>query len=126
MSPSSEKGPEMRYLLVMYADRGYARPPDAAADYAALQEAMTAAGVYVTSGRLEPDDDSAVVRIDGDTVIVTEGGLATKGTAPGAFYLVDCETRDHAVDWAVCIPAAAYGSVEVRPLRAVSTPAGRR
>src|SRR4029450_569322 len=78
MSPSSKKGPEMRYLLLMYADRAYARPPDAVAYYAALQEAMTAAGVYVTSGWLETDDDSAVVRIDGDTVIVTEGGLARK------------------------------------------------
>lgn len=115
----------MRYLLLMYVDRGLAPPADAVARYAALREAMTAAGVYVTSGQLEADDDSAVVRIDGDTMIVTDGGLATKGTAPGAFYVIECETREQAIDWAACIPAATYGSIEVRPLRPMPAPVVR-
>jgi len=108
----------MQYLLLMYVDRGLTPPPDTPSRYAALHEATAAAGVHLTTGRLEPrGDESAVVRREGATTCVTEGPIASSAYAPVGFYLLDCADREEAVAWAARMPTAEYGSVEVRPLR---------
>jgi hypothetical protein len=62
------------------------------------------------------------VRINDDATTVVDGPLATEGPTPGAFYLIECADREHALAWAARLPAAKYGSVEVRPLRPVPGP----
>lgn len=112
----------MQYLCLMYLDRGLTPPADAVAQYGALRQAMTDAAVFVASGQLQDDTESAVVRIEDDDRTVVDGALDASATAPGAFYLIDCVERNEALAWAARIPAAKYGSVEVRPLRAAPGP----
>ena len=34
----------------------------------------------------------------------------------GGYYLIDVDTLDEALEWAAKIPAARYGTIEVRPI----------
>ena len=40
----------------------------------------------------------------------------------GGYYLIDCADLDEALRWAGTIPAARFGSVEVRPLMQAGPP----
>lgn len=105
----------MRFHCLLYADRGIEPPGDALARYGALRAEMTAEGVLVAFGRLQPDSSTKVVRIDDGKPVVETGPVNDDGARPVGFFLIDCEDDAHAIGWAARIPAAQYGSVEVIP-----------
>jgi hypothetical protein len=107
----------MKFLCLAYLDRGLFPGPGAAADYAALGEAMREAGVFVDSGQLSPGDASRLVRVTAGQAEVGEGPPPGAGQAPTAYFVIDCPDLNDALDWAARIPAASYGSIEVRPPR---------
>ena len=45
-----------------------------------------------------------------------DGPFAETKEHLGGYYLIDCDDLDDALDWAAKMPAATYGSIEVRPL----------
>ncbi len=100
-----------------YLDRGLSPGPNVAAEYGALSEAMRAADVYVDSGQLSPAEASRLVRITAGEAEVSDGPPPTAGQAPSAYFVLDCPDLQAALDWAARIPAASYGSVQVRPPR---------
>ena len=106
----------MKFLCLSYLDRGLTPGPDVAAQYGALSQDMRAAGVLVDNGQLSPDDASKTVRVV-DGVAEISDGPARTGAAPLAFFLLECDKVEDAVGWAARMPAASYGSVEVRPQR---------
>jgi hypothetical protein len=107
----------MKFLCLAYLDRGLAPGPDVGAEYGALGEAMRAAGVFVDSGQLSAGDASKLVRVSAGEAMISDGRPAGAGQAPTAYFVIDCEDLDSALDWAARIPAASYGSVEIRPPR---------
>jgi hypothetical protein len=107
----------MKFLCLAYLDRGLAPPPGVAAEYGALAEAMRAAGVFVDSGQLSPADASKLVRVTAGQADATDGPPRGARQEPTAYFVIDCADLDDALRWAARIPAAAYGSVEVRPPR---------
>jgi hypothetical protein len=106
----------MKFLFLMHMDRGLTPGPDIAARYGALGQEMRAAGVLVDNGQLSPGDASKLVRVIDGTTEVSNGGARPDG-APLAYFVVECADVDDAVSWAARIPAAEYGTVEVRPQR---------
>jgi hypothetical protein len=52
---------------------------------------------------------------DGETLL-TDGPYAELKEQLGGYYLLECADLDEALRWARTIPAARYGTVEVRPL----------
>ncbi|MFI5694350.1 YciI family protein [Kribbella sp. NPDC051586] len=97
---------------------------------AVIKEAM-AAGVYVFTGGLDPDEKPAVVATDGTVTEgeLTEGtraeetrtvGMVTDGPYPeskeliGGFTVVDVPTRAEALQWAAKIAAACRCAQDVR------------
>jgi hypothetical protein len=88
-----------------------------AAEYGALAEAMRTAGVFVDSGQLSPVGAAKRVRVTAEQAEVTDGPPPGAGQEPTASFVIDCPDLDDALHWAARIPAAAYGSVEVRPPR---------
>jgi len=117
----------MQYMLLIYT------PPDAYGDYseeewAALvrrYEAYMAeqkeAGRYVDALRLDHREEARTVRI------AREGGAAATGGATATdgpfvetkemlagYFLLECASRDEAVEQAKKIPGAEVGTVEVR------------
>lgn len=107
----------MKFLCLAYLDRGLSPGPDVVAEYGAMTHAMQAAGGYVDSGQLASGDASKVVRITAGEDEVREGRPPAAGQGPAAYFVIDCADLKDALDWAGRIPAAAYGSIEVRPPR---------
>lgn len=105
----------MKFLCLAYPDPGFAPRPGLVAEYAALGQAMRAAGVLIDSGQLSPADAAKLVRVTAGQADVSDGPPPGGGQAPSAYFLIDCADVDTALDWAARIPAASYGTVEVRP-----------
>jgi hypothetical protein len=110
----------MRFLCLAYLDRGLSPGADVTAQYSALAQSMKTAGVIVDIGQLAPPTASKIVRISDGTTEVSDGPLADASSRPSAFFLIDCAGLDDALEWAARIPAASYGSIEVRPPRLTS------
>jgi hypothetical protein len=62
----------------------------------------------------------SVVRVDdgpgGTVVSVSDGPYLATGHQLASCFIVDCESREQAIELAAQIPAARSGGVEVRPL----------
>jgi hypothetical protein len=56
---------------------------------------------------------------DGKT-LTTDGPFAETKEQLGGFYLVEARSREEAVAMAAKIPAARFGSIEVRPIMTFS------
>jgi hypothetical protein len=107
----------MKFLCLAHPDPGFTPGPGLVAEYAALGEAMRAAGVLIDSGQLSPGDAARLVRVTAGQADVSDGPPPGAGQTPSAYFLIDCPDLDTALDWAARIPAASYGTVEVRPPR---------
>jgi hypothetical protein len=108
----------MKFLCLAYLDRGLSPGPDVASRYGALAEAMIIAGVIVDSGQLAPSSESKMRRIADGKTDIADGPVVDATSHPSAYFLIDCASLDDALQWAARIPAATYGTVEVRPPRA--------
>ena len=107
----------MKFLCLAYLDRGLSPGPGVAAEYGALAEAMRAAGVFIDSGQLSPGDAAKLVQVIAGQAEVSHGPPPGAGQQPTAYFVIDCPDLQAALDWAARIPAASYGSIEVRPPR---------
>ena len=112
----------MKYVLAIYGDEAHwpslseeeqARETE---EYWRVDADAIGAGVFVASEPLAPGSETTTVMVrDGETV-VTDGPFAETKEQLGGFYLLDCESREQAVEWAARIPGARRGHVEVRPV----------
>ena len=57
------------------------------------------------------------MRVTAGQATVSDGPPPGAGQQPASYFVIDCAGLPEALDWAARIPAAAYGSVEVRPPR---------
>ena len=109
----------MKFMCLAYLDRDMTPGADAAAQYPPLGQAMHQAGVYIDMGRYGARSESKTVRVTDGTSEVVDGPPSIDGgdsSSPIAYFLVDCDSIDDALGWAARIPAATYGSIEVRPV----------
>jgi hypothetical protein len=65
---------------------------------------------------LQPTGTATTVRVRDGRMLSTDGPFAETKEQLGGFYLVDANTREEAIAMASKIPAARFGSVEVRPI----------
>jgi len=73
-------------------------------------------GAYLLGEALTGD---AVTVRPGDKPFVTDGPFAETKEAVGAFYVVDCDGRDDALDLAARVPASPGLAVEVLTIAAM-------
>ncbi len=107
----------MKFLCLVYLDRGLSPEAGVMEQYQALGKAMREAGVIVDSGQLAEPSASKTVRMVNDETSVIEGSPSGGGDeipSPIAYYLLECPSAEDALGWAARIPAATYGSIEVR------------
>jgi hypothetical protein len=115
----------MQYMLLIYDDeQEWANLPEQQRneiirEYFALTAEMRDAGVYVAGDPLQPTADASTVRVRGDEHLVTDGPFAETKEQLGGYFLVEADSIDEARGWAAKIPAARYGSIEVRPVMPV-------
>lgn len=111
----------MKYLLLIYANEAVLpKTPEtqkaASKAWYGLAEEMKAAGVYQTSAGLSSIDNATTVRVRQRQTLITDGPFAETHEQLGGFFLLECKDLDEALRWAEKIPAAKFGSVEVRPV----------
>ena len=112
----------MRYLLLICSDEKGQAPPSRAEMETLVQGhgrfagELRAAGKMVHGERLKPDSDGSRVRVKAGQRQVMDGPFAETKEALGGFYLIDCESKQEAVEWAKKIPRLEGGFVEVRPI----------
>jgi hypothetical protein len=85
-------------------------------DSARLAQDLEATGRYIAASPLHPASTATTVRIRDNQRRLTDGPFAETREALGGYYLVDAPDLDEAIAIAARIPAARYGSVEIRPV----------
>lgn len=112
----------MKYLFLLYGPDG-PLPEPGTAEHAAMLErwstatgAMAQAGVLVDCAPVQPAAASTTLRVRDGEVLLTDGPAAEIKEHFGGFTLVECGDLDEALKWAVMLPTAAEGSIEIRPV----------
>jgi hypothetical protein len=113
----------MRYaLLVRYDENANVSAEERerrAAGLASVPTRLRAEGAFAYRLWLQPASTAATVRCwDGGDVMVSPGPVSAGREHLAACFVVDCPDVDAAIKVAMSIPAAWYGSVEVRPVAA--------
>jgi hypothetical protein len=112
----------MRYMLLICSDDKAAPPPSKAEMEAMVQghrrfsEELQAARKMVVGERLRPDGDASRIRVKAGQRQVMDGPFAETKEALGGFYLVECDTKQEAVEWAKKVPLREGGFIDVRPV----------
>ena len=112
----------MRYLLLIGSDTKTGTPPSPAQSQATLQafmrfsEEAQKAGKTVVAERLRPEAEARRVRVKAGHPLVTDGPFAETKEALGGFYLLECASREEALEWAKTVPISEDGYVDVRPV----------
>jgi hypothetical protein len=113
-------GVPVKYALLIWWNEveGLARPTsEDRRELAAHGAFVQTLGPRLLGGqRLEPERRAARVRVRGGRRSITDGPFAETKEVLGGFYLIECATRDEALDWAARCPSAEHGTVEVRPI----------
>jgi hypothetical protein len=112
----------MQYILLAYADPTVFQkmtPEEQKQTYGAYQsftEALTKAGAYKASNRLQPTSTATTVRLKDGKPVTTHGPFAETREALLGYYLIDAKDLDQALGIAARVPSAKHGSIEVRPI----------
>ncbi len=117
----------MKYLILIHSNPQFqqrwegltdARREDFGRGHLALTDELAAsAELVVSEGLADPALAKRVTVRDGRTM-TTDGPFAEVKEHLAGFYLVDCESRERALEIAARIPeAAAGGMLEVRPVQ---------
>ena len=112
----------MKYAFTIYTDetqRENATPEQMqqmSQAYFELTQEMEQKGVLVAGDGLYPTSTATTVRVRDGERNVTDGPFAETKEQLGGFYVLDVKDLDEAIEWAAKIPAAQFGSVEIRPV----------
>ena len=81
-----------------------------------LHRSLREAGLLVGVKRLRSVESATSVRVRGGETEITDGPFAITKEVLAGYYILDCEDLDEALTHAARIPAAGWGTVEVRPV----------
>ncbi|WP_137112137.1 YciI family protein [Rhodobacter sp. SY28-1] len=112
----------MKYMLTLYAAPDAEPSPgtpefDAMmGEYFGLEEKMKGVATFLAGEGLQPVQTATTLRKREGRVETMDGPFAETREHLGGFYLIEAADLDAALRFAAEIPAARYGSVEVRPV----------
>jgi hypothetical protein len=112
----------MQYMILIYNDPArepaYGTPEfdQMMGGFFAANEQMKADGVLRGGEGLQGVETATSLRIKGGKVETMDGPFAETREHLGGFYLVEVPDLDAALKYAALLPAAAFGTIEVRPL----------
>ena len=104
----------MNYALLICGDESAAAHAEDGCG--GWSEEMAERGVVRGGAGLRPPADATTVRVRDDEVVLTDGPFAETKEQIGGFVLIECADLDEAIEIASKHPAAAYGTIEIRPL----------
>ncbi|MEO8241030.1 MAG: YciI family protein [bacterium] len=112
----------MQFMALIYSDPATHPAPGSPEqtamldDYRAATRSYQSDGCYLSGDALLGVGTAKSLRIRGDKSIVMDGPFAETKEHLGGYYLLDCPSIDEAVKLAERIPAARFGTIEVRPV----------
>jgi hypothetical protein len=116
----------MRYMLLIHHDElTWEKKSDAErqpllAEFRQLRQQLLSSGQYVDGAPLHPTSSATSVRVRDGKRLLTDGPFAETREQLGGYFLIEAKDRDEAIDVAARIPAARWGTIEVRQLVEVS------
>src|SRR4051794_37378864 len=121
MGGQADRRHDMQYALLIYTPEPTEDvPPEAIAaqmaEYDGFTEHIRAKGAMKAGEALDSVATATTVRVVDGKTITTDGPFAETKETLGGFYLVEAADLDEAIAYAAMIPAARYGSIEVRPV----------
>jgi hypothetical protein len=111
----------MRYALLICTDQSVAISEEERSrritGLMSVQEQLRARGVLVGSELLQPIDAAVTVRAwDGGDIEIVNGLTVKPREQVTGVFTVECGDLDEAIEVATKIPAAWYGTIEIRPV----------
>ena len=109
----------MKYMLLVYADENALSEVEREHCYkesTQLIRDIDANGKFVSASPLHPTQTATSVRVREGKHILTDGPFAETKEQLGGYFIVNAEDLDDAIQIAGRIPAARWGTIEVRPL----------
>lgn len=109
----------MKYMLLVYLGEDKLDEKEAEACYAEstqLAHELHSRGCYRGASPLHPTSAATSVRIREDKRLVTDGPFAETREQLGGYFLVEAANLDDAIEIAERIPAARFGTIEIRPV----------
>jgi hypothetical protein len=116
----------MKYLLLVHhnEDRFNKIPESTRKDMLAesiqLCHQLANKGQYVHASPLKPEATGTLVRVRDGKGIVSDGPFMETKEQLAGYFLVDVESQEEAIGIAQRVPGARIGTVEVRPVIAIS------
>jgi hypothetical protein len=104
----------MRYMMLVCVDEDV-EVVEVDADPRPWIDEMEGRGVRRMGNRLRPVRDSTTVRVRAGEVLVADGPFAETKEQIAGFDIIDCADLDEAIEIASKHPAAAFGTLELRP-----------
>jgi hypothetical protein len=109
----------MKYIMLIYSREGAINEEQHAACVAKstqLCHELAAQGRFLGASPLHPAATATCVRIRNGSRLITDGPFAETTEQLGGYYLIDAANLDEAITIAARIPAAQWGTIEVRPV----------
>lgn len=110
----------MTYMLLVVephgqrAERGEAGGREAHAQMQRYADDLNARGVLRGYSSLRGDAEGRRLQVRGGKRMLRDGPFTEAREMIGGFFLVDCASREDAVELAVLCPAAQWATIEVR------------
>ena len=113
----------MKYMLLVYLDENVLSPDERQDCYvksAQLTHEIHESGHYIDASPLHMTSTATSIRVRDQKRIVTDGPFAETREQLGGYFLIDAPDLDDAIRIAERIPAARWGTVEIRPVMEIS------
>ncbi len=108
----------MKYLCLVYLDEAnWSACPDR--DCVEFASELAGSGRLIAAEPLQPAHTATTVRVRNGKAALFDGPFAETKELLAGFYLIEAKDLNQALLIAARIPPAKYGSVEVRPVRAL-------
>ena len=108
----------MKYVCLVYLDEpSWGACPDR--DCFEFASGLAGSGRLVAAEPLQPVGSATTVRVRNGKTTLFDGPFAETKELLAGFYLIEAKDLNEALAIAAHIPSAKYGSIEVRPVRAL-------
>src|SRR5438270_6661411 len=92
----------------------------------AYDQALRSAGRCLASEALQPVRTAKTVRVRQGKVVITDGPFTETKECLAGFYLIEAADLNEAIQTASQIPPAHVGSIEIRPVRELTSTTGQQ
>lgn len=112
----------MKFALLIYGDEqaaaqaSEAETKQVADAYEAFTQSIIQSRNFVDGDPFHPTSDSTTVRVRDGRTETSSGPVERTSQQLIAYYKVEADSPEHAVEMASRIPGARFGAIEVRPV----------